>query len=75
MRATKVKSKLRKTGIVLIVLAIACRIAEAVFYGDVGPDGFLRESWFLPLTFIFLALGLIALAASVVLRRGDGQHG
>ena len=72
MRATKVKSKLRKTGIVLIVLAIACRIAGAVFYGDVGRDGVLRESWFLPLTFIFLALGLIALAASVVLRRGDG---
>jgi uncharacterized membrane protein YkvI len=65
-------SKLRKAGIVLIVLAVLSRIAEAVFYGDVGPDGVLQESLFLPLTFILLALGLVALAASVVARGGDG---
>lgn len=58
-------SRLRIAGIVVIGLGVASGIAENVFYGDIGPDGVLQESFFLPLTFILAAIGTVMVVASL----------
>ena len=62
-------TKLRITGLVFFGLAAFCATAEAVLYGDVGADGVLQESMFLPLTFLFAAIAFVTLAVSLFRRR------
>jgi hypothetical protein len=56
---------MRKTYIVvpliLLALAAASYIAEAVFYGGrLDENNVVQESFFLPLTFILIALAIIS---------------
>ena len=55
----------------LASLALACFswLAEMGLYGDVNAEGVLQESLFLPLTFIFAALGVALVMLSIILDR------
>ncbi len=64
-------TKLRLFGIVALVLAALSGLFERLFYGDVGPDGVLQESFFLPLAYILATLGIVMIAASVFQSRRD----
>ncbi len=64
-------TKLRLFGIVALVLAVLSGLSERLFYGDVGPDGVLQESFFLPLAYILATLGIVMIAASVFQSRRD----
>ena len=61
-------SKLLITGITFIILAIASGFIQNIFYGYVDSDGILRDSLFLPFTFIFLGVGMILLILKVLWR-------
>ncbi|MGR3761862.1 DUF3955 domain-containing protein [Roseobacteraceae bacterium NS-SX3] len=61
--------RLKTAGLAALVLAGLCWLAETLFYGGTDADGALQESFFLPLTFIFAALGIALLAVSLVLDR------
>lgn len=61
--------KFRIAGFVALVLAGLSWLAETAFYGHVDPDGVLQESFFMPLTFILTALGLILIFASLLLKQ------
>ncbi len=62
-------SKLRIAGIIALVLAGLSWLAETTFYGDIGPNGVLQESFFLPLTFILAVLGVILILVSLLVKR------
>lgn len=62
------KSKLRTAGFVALVLAGLSWLAETAFYGDIDSNGVLQESFFLPLTFILAAIGIVLLGISLVLK-------
>ncbi len=62
------KSKLRTAGFIALALACLSWLAEAVFYGDIDTNGVLQESFFLPLTFILAAIGIVLLGISLVLK-------
>ena len=59
------KSKLRIAGFTALVLAGLSWLAETVFYGAIDSSGILQESFFLPLTFILAALGIVLIFASL----------
>ena len=67
------KTKLRNAGLIAIALAGLSGLAEASFYGGIDANGVLQESFFLPLTFILAALGLILLVASLVAKSSPGS--
>lgn len=58
-------SRLRIAGIVVIGLGVASGIAENIFYGDIGPDGVLQESFFMTLSIILAAVGAVLIVASL----------
>jgi hypothetical protein len=60
--------KLRTAGFIALVLAGLSWLAETAFYGDIDTNGVLLESFFLPLTFILAALGLVLIFASVLVK-------
>jgi len=60
------KSRLRITGFIALVLAGLSWLAETVFYGTIDSSGILQESFFLPLTFILAALGIVFIFASLL---------
>ncbi|WP_299356186.1 DUF3955 domain-containing protein [uncultured Shimia sp.] len=62
-------SRLRIAGIIALVLAGLSWLAEMAFYGDIDPNGVLQESFFLPLTFILAALGVILMLVSLLVKR------
>jgi anaerobic C4-dicarboxylate transporter len=62
------KSKLRSAGFVALVLAGLSWLAETAFYGDIDANGVVQESFFLPLTFILAALGIVLLLASLLVK-------
>ena len=62
------KSKLFVSGSIMLALAALSGLMESLFYGDIGSDGVLQESLFLPLTFIFLALALILYCLSLIMQ-------
>ena len=62
-------SKLRISGFIALVLAGLSWLAEMAFYGDIDPNGVLQESFFLPLTFILAALGVILMLVSLLVKR------
>jgi len=43
------------------VTGLVCAVAEKTFYDTVDENGFLHESFFLPLSFLFFAVGMISL--------------
>lgn len=57
------------SGLVLLVLAGSSWLIETTQYGGIDANGVLQESFFLPLTFILGALGLVFLAAAALVRR------
>ena len=61
--------KLRISGFIALVLAGLSWLSEAAFYGDVDANGVLQESFFLPLTFILAALGVILIFVSLLVKR------
>ena len=63
------RSKLRSIGFVAFILAGLSWLAEAAFYGDIDANGVLQESFFLPLTFILAALGVILIFVSLLVKR------
>ena len=62
------KSKLRTAGFIAFALAGLSWLAETAFYGDIDSNGVLQESFFLPLTFILAAIGIVLLGISLVLK-------
>lgn len=60
--------KLLPEGVALLLLALASFLAEAIFYGGVIAVGVLQESFFLPLSFILGAFGVIAEAIGLFVR-------
>ena len=62
-------SKLRISGFIALVLAGVSWLSETAFYGDVDANGVLQESFFLPLTFILAALGVIMIFVSLLVER------
>ncbi len=64
-------TKLRLFGIVILFLAALSGLSEHLFYGGVDPNGVLQESFFLPLTFILAAIGIVVLVASLFQSRRD----
>ena len=62
------KSRLRITGFIALVLAGLSWLAETVFYGTIDSSGILQESFFLPLTYILAALGIVLIFASLVIK-------
>ncbi|WP_201550874.1 hypothetical protein [Psychrobacter fjordensis] len=61
-------SKLFISGSIMLALATLSGLMEGLFYGDIGADGVLQESLFLPLTFIFLALAVILYCLSLIMQ-------
>lgn len=53
-------------GLIVAGLGAASLAAERAFYGDVGADGVLRESLFLPLGAGLIGLGILALVAAII---------
>ena len=61
-------SRLRIAGIIALVLAGLSWLAETTLYGGIDPNGVLQESFFLPLTFILAAIGIVLFGISLVLK-------
>ncbi|CUH46711.1 DUF3955 domain-containing protein [Ruegeria atlantica] len=64
-------TRLRLFGIVSLFFAALSGLSEHLFYGGVGPNGVLHESFFLPLTFILAAIGVVVIVASLFQSRRD----
>lgn len=62
-------SKLKLFGIAALIGAVLCYIAETTFYNGVDANGVVQESFFLPLTFILAALGIVMMVASLFVRK------
>lgn len=60
-----IRRKLKISGVICLVLAGLSWVAETSFYGDVDAQGVLQESFFMPLGFILVVLGIAMLAVSV----------
>ncbi|GAA6161898.1 hypothetical protein NBRC116589_40720 [Ruegeria sp. HU-ET01832] len=63
------RNRLRIFGLASLALVGFSWLGEMVFYGDVNAEGVLQESLFLPLTFIFAALGVALVMLSIILDR------
>ena len=61
-------SKLRFTGFMALVLTGLSWLAETAFYGGIDANGVVQESFFLPLTFILTALGIVLILASLLIK-------
>lgn len=53
------KDKLFIASTIMLVSSALFGVLEIRFYGDIGSDGVLQESLFLPLAFIFFALAIV----------------
>ncbi len=60
-------SKLTLLGITFLLLGILSGIIQNTFYGYVDAEGVLRDSLFLPLSFLFIGLGLVLFLVKTVL--------
>ena len=60
-----IRRKLKISGVICLVLAGISWLAETSFYGDVDAQGILQESFFTPLGFILITLGIAMFAVSV----------
>jgi len=61
-------SRLRIAGFLALVLAGLSGLAETAFYGAIDANGVVQESFFLPLTFILAALGIVLIVASLLIK-------
>lgn len=53
------KDKLFIASTIMLVSSALFGVLEIRFYGDIGSDGVLQESLFLPLAFILFALAIV----------------
>ncbi|WP_102868659.1 DUF3955 domain-containing protein [Pseudovibrio exalbescens] len=61
-------SKLQKSGLFIIVLGAVSLGLEKVYYGGVDSNGVLQESFFLPLGFLLLGLGVLLIIGAFLLK-------
>ena len=61
-----IKTKLCVLSLFFISLAVFSFIMEHIFYGYLDQEGFLQESFFLPMGFISFLLGSLGLMISVI---------
>jgi len=56
--------RMRRIGLGCIGLAVACAIAEGLFFSGVDDNGVLQESFFLPLAWGFGVVGGVLLVGA-----------
>jgi len=61
-------SRLRIAGFMALALAGLSWLAETAFYGGIDANGVVQESFFLPLSFILAALGIVLILASLLVK-------
>ena len=61
-----IKTKLFLVGLFFLFLGILSLAMENIFYGDIGQDGVLQESFFLPLGSISVVLGVASLTVGII---------
>ncbi len=54
-------SKTFWVAIACFIMGVACAVAESVFYDTLDENGVLQESLFLPLSFLFVFIGMMTM--------------
>ena len=68
-------TRLSLIGVVFIGIGAACGIIQNVFYGWMDADGFIHDSLFLPLSYLFLFAGALLLLISILIKiEFQGRH-
>lgn len=60
-------TRLSLIGIAFIGIGAVCGIIQNVFYGRIDAGGFLHDSLFLPLSYLFLFAGALMLLISILI--------
>ncbi len=60
-------TRLSLIGIAFIGIGAVCGIIQNVFYGRIDAGGFLHDSIFLPLSYLFLFAGALLLLISILI--------
>ncbi|MCA9810756.1 MAG: DUF3955 domain-containing protein [Candidatus Dadabacteria bacterium] len=60
-------TRLSLIGVTFIAIGAACGIIQNVFYGWIDADGFIHDSLFLPLSYLFLFAGALLLLISILI--------
>jgi len=60
-------TRLSLIGIAFIGIGAVCGIIQNVFYGRLDAGGFLHDSLFLPLSYLFLFAGALLLLISILI--------
>ncbi|MGD9652287.1 MAG: DUF3955 domain-containing protein [Candidatus Dadabacteria bacterium] len=60
-------TRLSLIGIAFIGIGAVCGIIQNVFYGRIDAGGFLHDSIFLPLSYLFLFAGALMLLISILI--------
>lgn len=60
-------TRLSLIGIAFIGIGAVCGIIQNVFYGRIDTGGFLHDSIFLPLSYLFLFAGALLLLISILI--------
>ena len=60
-------TRLSLIGVAFIVIGAVCGIIQNVFYGWIDADGFIHDSLFLPLSYLFLFAGALLLLISILI--------
>lgn len=68
-----------KAASILMIVALGCFAIEKTFYGYIDEQEFVRDSFFLPLSFILggggIALAVISFALRILKRRNSKKTG
>ena len=59
-------TKLSLIGAAFIAIGVVCGIIQNVFYGWIDADGFIHDSLFMPLSFLFVFAGVILLLVGLL---------
>lgn len=60
------KTKLFIISYSLLALGVICLIMENIFYQYIDTNGFLHESFFMPLGILFIGLGAVGIITFIV---------
>ena len=61
-------TRLSLIGVTFIAIGAVCGIIQNVFYGWMDADGFIHDSLFLPLSYLFLFAGVLLLLISILIK-------